>query len=100
MGQHAKLELQRSVTKPTVKRIQIRCQATEEYEEVKALLLELRGKTLHVLHEGQRMTLLVLQHWRNSPDGFEVRFTPGVLEALGSKLEPLELLRRAVANAH
>ncbi|MFC3608926.1 hypothetical protein [Stutzerimonas tarimensis] len=72
----------------------------DERDIVEASLERLMRSSLRVVHrDGSRGTVLILQSWRSTPEGFSVTFTPGVLDAVGRQREPLEVVEVLLAQA-
>lgn len=61
-----------------------------------ALVEQLKRKSVRLLNaDGDRVTLHILQKVTEAPDGSELTFTPGILEAFQGRQStgPFELLR-------
>ncbi|TWI58303.1 hypothetical protein IQ22_00007 [Pseudomonas duriflava] len=80
--------------------ISIKPQNQEDRETLEARLSFLQKASLRLLHRnGSKATLLVLERWRSTEDDIQVVFTPGIVEALGEKLDGRQLLDAAMSAA-
>lgn len=67
----------------------------KQLEEVQGLIGLLLNKSIRVIDgSGGRVTLLIIQSWAATPNGYKVRFNQGVAQAAGPDLGLLELLQK------
>ncbi len=67
----------------------------QQLEEVQSLLARLQNKSIRVIDgTGERVTLLILQSWSPTPNGYKVRFNQGVAQAAGPELGLVEILQK------
>ncbi|MGI0649554.1 hypothetical protein ACRCPS_31545 [Pseudomonas aeruginosa] len=80
----------------------LRCASAEEHQQMTALIEQLKRKSVRLLNaDGDRVTLHILQKYAETPDGSELTFTPGILEAFSGQdaVAPMELLRKMASMA-